>query len=233
MVDVTDATFETEVLARSEQVPVVVDLWATWCGPCRTLGPIIERVVAATGGDVVLAKVDVDANPRVGQMFQVQSIPAVYAIKNRQVVDHFLGAKGEREVAEFVARLRVSDEERAVAGLIEAGDETALRQALELSPGHEGATLALARVLVESGRGDEALTLLESIPETLESRHIAALARNGDQMPADIDAELTAILASVKGDDEARQKFLDLLELLGPDDPRTAQYRKKLTAALF
>ena len=84
MVDVTDATFETEVMERSKTTPVVIDLWATWCGPCVTLGPIIERVVAATQGKVVLAKVDVDANPQIGAAFQVQSIPAVFAMYEPQ-----------------------------------------------------------------------------------------------------------------------------------------------------
>src|SRR5260221_14128306 len=89
MMDVTDATFERDVLDRSMEVPVVVDLWAEWCGPCKTLGPILERVVAATGGKVELTKVDVDANPQVAASFRVQSIPAVYAIRDKQMVDSF------------------------------------------------------------------------------------------------------------------------------------------------
>src|SRR6476646_8875413 len=90
--DVTDATFLRDVLDRSTQVPVVVDLWAEWCGPCRTLGPILERVVASTDGQVELVKVDTDSNPRVSATFQVQSIPAVFALRDRQVVDSFVGA---------------------------------------------------------------------------------------------------------------------------------------------
>src|SRR5581483_2716713 len=101
-VDVTDSTFQTDVIARSATVPVVVDLWAEWCGPCKTLGPILEKVVAATNGAVALAKVNVDENPRVAQSFQVQSIPAVFAIKDGKVVDQFIGALPEAQVVEFV-----------------------------------------------------------------------------------------------------------------------------------
>src|SRR5438045_6857382 len=128
--DVTDSPFATAVLERSTQVPVVVDLWAEWCGPCKTLGPIIEKVVAETGGKVELAKVDVDANPGVGQAFRVQSIPAVYAIRDKQVVDHFVGAIPEAQVREFVARLAPSKSEADL--LVERGDEASLRRALEL-----------------------------------------------------------------------------------------------------
>ena len=105
MVDVTDATFEDEVLRRSSEVPVVVDLWAPWCGPCQTLGPMIERVVEATDGAVALVKVNVDENPAISASFQVQSIPAVFALKDGKVVDAFIGALPEAAVAEFVARL--------------------------------------------------------------------------------------------------------------------------------
>ena len=98
-IDVTDATFPTEVVERSKQVPVVVDLWAEWCGPCKTLGPILEKVIDETGGKVVLAKVDVDANPQIAAAFQVQGIPAVYALKDGKVVDGFVGAQPEAERA--------------------------------------------------------------------------------------------------------------------------------------
>src|SRR5262245_45191677 len=95
MTDVTDETFPTAVIERSKEVRVVVDRWATWCGPCQTLGPILERVVGATDGKVDLVKVNVDENPQVSAAFQVQSIPAVYALKDGAVVDHFIGAQGE------------------------------------------------------------------------------------------------------------------------------------------
>ena len=129
MIDVTDATFEQDVLARSDQVPVVVDLWAPWCGPCKTLGPILEKVVDASNGTVELAKVNVDDNPGIGQAFRVQSIPAVYAIHKRQVVDSFIGALPEPAVADWVAKL--TPEPTEADKLAEAGDEDSLRRALD------------------------------------------------------------------------------------------------------
>lgn len=235
MADVTDATFEQQVIERSKEVPVVVDLWAEWCGPCRTLGPIIEKVIAATGGRVELAKVDVDSNPQVAAAFRVQSIPAVYALRDGQVVDHFIGALPERAVQEFVDRLAPNESE--ADRLVKAGDEASLRQALELEPGHEGAVLALAELLVGRGDTDEALELLARIPESGDTRRVAALARmggNGAGAVTDgVEAKLDALLERVKEDEAAKQEYLDLLEVLGPDDPRTLPYRRKLTMRLF
>src|SRR5437588_7062924 len=162
MIDVTDDTFEQDVLERSKRVPVVVDLWAPWCGPCRTLGPTIEKVVDATEGQVELVKVNVDENPRVAATFQVQSIPAVYALKDAKVVDGFIGALPEKGVAEFVARLAPTETE--VDRLVAAGDEESLRKAPEHEPAHEGAVVALAELLAERGDTDEALSLLARPP---------------------------------------------------------------------
>ncbi|RTL09448.1 MAG: thioredoxin [Acidimicrobiia bacterium] len=233
MADVTDATFNTDVVERSRTVPVVVDLWAEWCGPCRTLGPILEKVVADTGGQVELAKVDIDANPSVASMFQVQSIPAVYAMKDGKVVDGFLGAQPEWQVAEFVQRLYPSVEDREVDRLVAAGDEASLRAALELEPSEEKVIVALAELLVSDGRAEEGLALLERIPESAATRRVAALARTGGLADAgDLDARLDSLLSQVKDDDDARQQFVDLLELI--DDPDAAgAWRRKLAARLF
>ena len=239
--EVTDATFETAVLERSAQATVVVDLWASWCGPCRVLGPILEKVVGQTDG-VELVKIDVDANPRSAATFQVQSIPAVYAIRDRKVVDSFVGALPESAVRQWIAGLNPPPSEADL--LVAKGDEDSLRQAVALEPANEKALLALASLLVAPGssheRRQEALGLLAKMPESAETRHIAAQARLGAEAGeatgaggGDIEAKLDSLLERVRSDEAARQEFLDLLEILGPDDPRTASYRKALTTRLF
>ena len=162
--DVTDETFQTDVLARSATVPVIVDLWAPWCGPCKTLGPMLERAVAATDGAVELAKVNVDDNPRIAQSFEVQSIPAVFAIGDGKVADQFIGALPEAQVAAFVQKLLPAPSEADT--LVAAGDEASLRRALELEPGPRRRTEALARILIDRGEAAEALALLARVPET-------------------------------------------------------------------
>ena len=236
MADVTDATFEVDVLERSMQVPVVVDLWAPWCGPCRTLGPALEKVIGATEGRVELAKVNVDENPGISQAFRVQSIPAVFALHKKQVVNGFVGALPEHEVQAFVDSLLGPPSE--VDQLLEAGDELSLRKVLELEPGNQEAIVRLSQQLIDRGAGEEALGLLARVPETPEVRHLMALARvaaGGEPVVPDdgMTEKLDLLLDRVKDDDEARQEYVDLLEVMGPDDPRTADYRKKLTARLF
>lgn len=241
MIDVTDQTFETEVLRRSMEIPVVVDLWAPWCGPCKTLGPIIEKVVdeaAGTGPEpkVVLAKINVDENPGASQAFQVQSIPAVYALRNGQIVDGFMGAQPEEAIREFVAKLLPTDQEAIIESLLEKGDEASLTEILMAVPDHPRAIPALAQIYVDDGRIDEALALLGKIPETEETRRIAALARTdiaSDDGNQEVEARLEALLPTVKADDAARQEFVDLLAVLGPEHPNTATWRKKLTTQLF
>jgi len=240
-VDVTDVSFEADVLQRSHEVPVLVDLWAPWCGPCRTLGPVLEEVVDATEGKVALTKVNVDENPQISAAFRVQSIPAVYALKDGKVVDGFIGAQPKPAVEKLVESLLPSEEEAEVDRLVQAGDEPSLRRALDLDPDHAGAVVALAELLVEESRGEEALSVLARIPESAETRRVAAQARlgavEGDEPASgagdDLTARLDGLLERVKDDDEARREFLDVLELLGPDDPRTAGYRRALTARLF
>ena len=241
-IDVTDATFQTEVIERSASVPVVIDLWAPWCGPCRTLGPILEKVTDATNGQVVLVKVNVDENPQVATAFRAQSIPAVYALKDGQIVDGFVGAHPEDAVTQFVASLMPTEDEQRIARLLDLGDEASLRQILDTEPGHEDAVVALAELLVDDGRSEEALGLLARVPETDAVRLVAARARlaevsaNGAEpgvIDDDYDDKLTALLAQVRDDEAARQEFVDILEVMGPEDPRTAQYRRQLTSHLF
>jgi putative thioredoxin len=232
-IDVTDASFESDVVERSRSAAVVVDLWAPWCGPCQTLGPILEKVVDETDGKVVLVKVNIDENPEISQAFRVQSIPAVYALRDGQVVDGFMGAYPEHVVREFVSTLLPTEQETTLSALLAAGDEESLRTALELEPGNEDVIVALAELLVGRGETDEALALLGRIPESDRTRRVAAEARVGAVPDDDHDATLTELLDRVKADEDARQQYLDILELMGPDDPRTAGYRKQLTARLF
>jgi putative thioredoxin len=232
VIDATDDTFERDVLEPSDTVPVIVDLWAEWCGPCKTLGPILEKVVEEADGRVKLVKIDVDANPRAAATFKAQSIPAVHAIYQRRVVDSFIGAIPEAQVRAFVDHIAPPPSE--VDLLVEKGDEESLRAALAIEPGHVDGVLSLANLLVDRGDNDEALALLARIPESAETRHVAARARAGSVVDSsdDNDAKLEALLPRVKADEDARQQFLDILELMGADDPRTAAWRKKLTSAL-
>ncbi len=232
-IDVTDVTFQSEVIERSMTTPVIVDLWAEWCGPCRTIGPLLDKAVDATDGKVVLVKVNVDENPGVGQAFQVQSIPAVYAMKDGQVIDGFVGAYPEHVIQQFVQALVPTEGDLQLAQLLAAGDEVSLRAALEIEPANEDAIVALGMLLVEAGQPDEALALLARIPESEHTRKVAAAARLSQKPIDDYDHQLEGLLDQVKGDDEARQQYVDILELMGPDDPRTAHYRRLLTGRLY
>jgi putative thioredoxin len=241
--DSTDVSFENDVLVRSETVPVIVDLWAPWCGPCKTLSPVIERVVEATAGAVELVKVNVDENPRVAQSFQVQSIPAVFAIKDRQVVDQFIGALGEAAIRDFVGRLVPAASQ--ADELIALGDEPSLRRALELEPDRPEAIVGLAEILVAKGEPEDALNLLAKIPDAGEARRVAALARlaiaGSPVLPVGTSGSggvalvehMGALLDRVKTDDEARQELVDLLETMDSSDPRREQYRRALASRLF
>ena len=204
MADVTDETFGTDVVERSSTVPVIIDLWAPWCGPCTTLTPILEKVVGEAQGLVELAKVNVDENPQISQAFQVQSIPAVYAMKDGQVVDGFMGAQPESEVVALVQRLL----DGSSPAPVDAEDAAA----------------------ADDAAGEPTI----SEPQPMEAEAPAPAAPAAP--PADtaaIEAELEDILTRVKGDDEARERFLALLEELGPENPATNTFRRRLATALF
>lgn len=239
MIDVTDATFEAEVIQRSMTTPVVVDLWAPWCGPCKTLTPILEKVIGETGGQVVLAKVNVDENPAVSQAFQVQSIPAVYALDQGQVVANFMGAQPEAQIRQFVAQLGGGAPGGGeIQALLAQGDEDSLRKALEIEPGQMQASMLLAQVLLQSDRAAEAVEVLSAAPEDDENvQAMLAIARSA-VMPADaqgeVDGKLAELLPRVKADDDARAEFVSLLDELSTANPESAAaWRKKLSTALF
>jgi putative thioredoxin len=232
-IDVTDATFQKEVIEKSMVTPVIIDLWAQWCGPCKTLGPILEKLTAATKGKVILAKVDVDTCPQVAQAFQVQSIPAVYAMKDGKIVDGFVGAQSEHVVEQFIKNLLPEQVVVDVKALLAKGDEASLRQALEAEPTNESVVVALADLLTARKDCSAALELLKTVPETERVRTAIAAARAAFVPQDDYDKQLNDLLVRVKTDEEAKREFLELLAKMGPNDPRTADYRKKLTARLF
>ena len=232
-IDVTDLTFQKEVIDKSMIFPVIVDLWAPWCGPCKTLGPILEKLVDATKGQVILAKVDVDKCPQIAQAFQAQSIPAVYAMKDGKILDGFVGAQPEHAVSEFVNKLLPEVEVVDAKELLAKGDETSLRKALEAEPTNEAVVIALAEMLVARNDCMAALEVLKTIPETDRVRVAIAAARSAFTPDDDYDKQLTALLLSVKTDEQAKQQYLDILLKRGPNDPRTSDYRKKLPAQLF
>lgn len=212
MADVTDASFEVDVIERSKTVPVVIDLWAEWCGPCKSLGPILEKVIGETQGLVELAKIDVDANPEVSAAFQVQSIPAVYAMVDGQVVDGFTGAQGEPQVVDFVQRLL--DGSPVAAATAATANEAAIA----------GEAVEPESVMAEPMMSEPGLE-----PQPVIATPIGPSAAEADA----IEAQLIDLLTKVKGDDEVREQYIALLDELGPEDPRTNSYRRKLATALF
>jgi putative thioredoxin len=188
-------------MERSMTVPVVVDLWASWCQPCKTLGPILEKVIGETSGAVELAKVDVDANPDVAQAFGAQSIPAVFAIFEGKIVDSFVGALPEPAVREFIEKLAPGA--TLVDQLVDKGDEVSLRGALELDASNVDAAVALGELLRTSDRLDEALEVLTPFEHVLAAKTVLArvrLQQSGVSIEGDVDLTLEHLLEQAKTD---------------------------------
>jgi putative thioredoxin len=232
--NVTDATFMTDVIERSKVVPVVVDLWAEWCGPCKTLGPIIEKLIEETNGAVELAKVDVDANREVAAAFQVQSIPAVFAIKDAKVVDTFVGALPEAQIREFIERLAPGAS--AVDQLLDAGDEASLREVLAMDPTNSDAAVALADFLRQADQLDEAEALLTPFAHVLAAKTVLArirLQRSGVRLDGDLDLTLEHLLEQSATNEALKAQLLEVLDALGPEDPRYVSFRRRLASRLY
>ena len=168
--DVTEATFESAVIQRSGELPVVVDFWAEWCGPCRQLGPVLERAAEARAGKVELVKLDVDANPTISRMFGIQGIPAVKAFRDGEVVAEFVGAQPPQAVDQFLDSLLPSEAD----GLVAEGDEDSLRRALELEPTRADAAVPYAKILRARGDADGALQTLGRVPASFAADGLAA-----------------------------------------------------------
>lgn len=235
IIDATDANFQAEVIEESHRRPVVVDLWAPWCGPCRVLGPILERLAEEHAGRFLLAKVNVDENPGLAHAFQVRGIPTVHAVVNGKVVDSFTGALPEIQVRAWLEGILPGPEvellERADA-LLEKNDRARakeiLGELLERKPRHGDALLRMARILAAEGKVDEAERSLDLIlPDDAErlEKEIAVLRlklsgdgveeaeRRARENPDDLEARLALgkALAAAEQYERALEIFLDVL----------------------
>jgi putative thioredoxin len=254
VIDVTEATFQSEVLERSLTTPVVIDFWADWCQPCKQLSPILERLAAEGGGSWILAKIDVDANPRLAQAFRIQSIPHVFAVIGGQPAELFAGVLPEAHIRQAIdAVLKAAGVQGPAAPedprLTEADDalmagdldraEQAYKKILAESPADQSAEAGLAQVglarRIEGINPVEVLATARANPDDVPAQLLAA---DVEVLSGQADRAYTRLVDLVKrtaGDEreEIRKHLLSLFAVAGPDDPAVASARRALASALF